>query len=206
MSRRTTRAQSNVRSEEIPNLEEFSNDLGTEGKAIVSIMKKCFLQLEDKFDKILKMKSCEIEKLNGEVASLKEEVSRLNDLVDESDAYERKNSLIISGSSLPVSTRGENCVDVVVGTIREKFKLVLDKNEVSVAYRIGKPPANQNPDRRPILLKLCRRETKINVLQSSRKYVLSTPDSTHNNRDLYINESLTPAQLHILKTLRDIKR
>ena len=38
--------------------------------------------------------------------------------------------------------------------------------------------------------------------------MLSTPNSTHNNRnrDLYNNESLTPARLRILKTLRDIKR
>ena len=204
MSRRTTRSNANLSCEDVPDLEQFSNDLGTEGKAIVLIMRKYFMQLEDKFNEILNKKTSEIEDLHGQVGFLRKEVSRLTDLVDESDAFERKNSLIISGESIPISQKGENCSNLVVDVLKDNLKLVVDMNEINSAYRLGKPPVGQQVDKRPIVVKLCRHDIKKSILQSSRNVFKNSNSSRRGI--LYINENLTPTRLAILKSLRDIKR
>ena len=114
----TRRSNSNASSS---NFEELSSDLSTEGKAIVAIMKTYFSNLESKFSEMLAQKSTEIEHLKSEVKSLKEEVSSLRGLIDESDAYERKDTVILSGLSLPIYIPGEDCSNISREIIKEKL-------------------------------------------------------------------------------------
>ena len=68
---------------------------------------------------------------------------------------------------------------------------------MSAAHRSGAKPRAQKPDRRNIVVKLCRRELKRELLYAS---ISVRPP------DIYINESLTPLRSNLLCALRRAKR
>ena len=60
----------------------------------------------------------------------------------------------------------------------KKLKLQLDL-DISIAHRLGKPPASSVPDNRNIIVKFCQRDTKSQVNQIARAAKVS---------DLYVKE------------------
>jgi hypothetical protein len=80
--------------------------------------------------------------------------------------------------------------------VKEKLKLNILPTDISTAHRIGRKPVNQQPDKRNIILKLCRRDIKRDLLYACRQL----------KPDIYINENLTPARNTILYVLRKLKR
>ena len=185
--------------------------LSAESKHIIETLRKeiqdmkteFITQLNQKCEEVnmlkteLASKSSLMDELNTEVKTLKKDVTQLRNLIDDSDAYERKDTIIISGSSLPTYIRGEDSSSIVREIIREKLRVVVNENDVSTAHRLGRPPTAQNPDKRGIIVKLCRRDVKNNILEASRKMKLN---------GFFASESLTPTRLSILKTLKDIKK
>ena len=47
----------------------------------------------------------------------------MQDIIDENEAYERRESLNFSGSSIPASSSGEICVNLVKDLIAERLSL-----------------------------------------------------------------------------------
>ena len=76
-------------------------DLNESERRIVDSIRFDMNQMKEELLSKLAEKDRIIEKLNGDVSSLKATVSRLEDKIDENDAYERRDTLIFCGKSLP---------------------------------------------------------------------------------------------------------
>ena len=157
-----------------------------------------FNEMKTEMKELLSSNSVEIKKLNEEVNSLRKEVSNLKGLIDDADSYERRDTLIFSGTKVPNSTNGEDCKRVLQELVKSELKIELQPSDISTAHRLGRKPSTQGDDKRPIVVKLCRRDMKRELVFASKK--LPRPAS------LYVNESLTPNRKTILFSLRQMRR
>ena len=69
-------------------------------------------------------KSDLIDELNCEVKSLKKRVAKLEDRLDSNDAFEKKDTLVMSGD-IAISTAGENVAETVINTIKNGLDKIL---------------------------------------------------------------------------------
>lgn len=176
---------------------DWKEKLSEEGKLIVAaISEQLDLMRGEIIDK-LEEKDAQISTLQEEVAVLKTSYSRLEERIDDADAYERRDTILISGSAIPSVTVGENCNALACDAIKNKLKLNVSSTDISTCHRTGKMPTNQQPDKRSIVVKLCRRELKRDILDACRAL---KPDN------LYVNESLTQTRNTIMYALRRAKR
>ena len=182
--------------------------LDIQSKTIIATMESKFEELNSQieslkaeFSLLINSKNEEISALNEQVDFLKARVIKLENSIDDEDAYVRRDTVIFSGSSVPEVKNGEICSNLIHDLVRDKLKINLNHNDISVAHRIGKKPINQGTDKRGIMVKLCRRETKNELISANRNLKSSNANST-----LYINESLTPKRRSILFALRQMKR
>ena len=142
-----------------------------------------FTELRSELLSIVQVNSEKIYSLENEVTGLRKTVSKLEEKLDEQSAFERRDTIIISGKKVPQYAIGENCASKVVDCLKENLKLVVSTNDIAVAHRLGSKPKNQTADHRSILVKLCRRDLKYNIVKSARVSKV---------KDLFVNESLTP--------------
>ena len=147
------------------------------------------------------------------INSLKMHVSQLEKKLEESDAkfeekiecteaYERRDTLIISGSVPPAAT-SEATSKVVIELVKKKFPQVqIENSDISVSHRLqSKRPNRQGVTPPPnIYVKLVRRELKRELIEASRKQ----PRESHDR--IFINESLTPKRTRIRQTLLNMKK
>ena len=147
----------------------------------------------------IRKRDVEISALRSEVSTLKTTVNKLEGMVDDGDAYERRDTVIFSGSAIPAHTTGENCIQIVQTIAKNHLKLELPSNEFNTAHRLGRKPTTQAEDKRSIIVKLCRRDAKRDVIVASRRQGTSPPA-------IYVNESLTPRRKALLMALRKMKR
>lgn len=164
------------------------SDLSEESQKVVNCLVKYF-------DDCLKPKLREIETLKASVVDLQTRVNKLEEEIDNNSAYERRDTLILSGN-IPSASPDEHCKSIVVDLLKNKAFLNIQLEDLSVAHRIGAKPKNQGPDRRNIMFKLVRRDLKTDILHACKN---SKPD-------FYINESLTPTRDRIFFTLRRAKK
>jgi hypothetical protein len=179
-------------------------ELSKDGKLIVEAITRKFDELTLRFSEMKEEFRAEIAKKDEQVSGLQEEVdalklkvSGMEEKVDDADAYERRDTLIFSGSSVPLVTEDENCGEIVRKLVKDKLNLNMAATDISTTHRLGRKPVTQKQDTRNIVVKLCRRDLKGDLLSACRQL---KPDN------LYINESLTPNRSTILYALRKAKR
>ena len=63
-----------------------------------------------------------------------------------------------------MSVTGENCLPLTSEIFKEQLQVVVSQSDVSAAHRGGAKPKTQKPDGRNIIIKLCRRELKRELL------------------------------------------
>ena len=174
-----------------------SSKLSKEGKAIVQLITGHIDILREEFGDIFREKDKEISNLKLELRSLRVKMAILEERHDDADAYERRDTLLISGDGVPHVAAGENCNALVCSIVKEKLKINIFPNDISTSHRTGpKPRSPQVEDKRNIIVKLCRRDFKGELLSACRKC----------KPNFYINESLTPTRSSILYALRKAKR
>ena len=117
----------------------------------------------------MREKDAEISALKETNNSLETRIARLEEKVDDNDAYERRDCIVLSGDGIPASEPGENCIEVGRSLIKEKLKLNFLPTDVSTAHRLGKKPTAQGPDRRKIIMKLCRRDLKRDIIHACKQ-------------------------------------
>ena len=164
-------------------------------KVILTVLMNQF----SKFKELLGSRDEEVRTLKQDVLNLRKDVTRLEDLLDNESAYERRDTVIISGKNIPHGTPTEKSSVVVQKLCQEKFNIQISDADISTAHRLGKN--SQNPDKRPIIVKLCRRDIKREIIVKSRQ-------AQHNvqaRERIYVNESLTPKRKAILHALRNMK-
>ena len=145
----------------------------------------------------LKSKDEKIDSLTREVETLKATVSKLEEQIDSNEAYERRDCLVFSGSSIPPYATGENTINLACDLLKTKLNLEVSPSNISTGHRLGNRSAAQGEDRRPIILKFCRREVKNDITNSCREV---------KPQNFYANESLTPTRSKILYVLRQAKK
>jgi len=173
------------------------DDLSPESQKLVKYFERKVAKLLSEFKLQLESKDKRIATLEQEVCTLKRNVTSLENKMEDTEAYERRDTVIVSGSEVPVVTDGEDTSKVFCTLIKNKVKLMFKPTDISVAHRLGKKPSTQAPDRRSIIVKLCRRELKNDLLQACRA---TKPAG------LYVNESLTQIRSTALYGLRQAKR
>ena len=139
-----------------------------------------------------------IDDLKLEVKALNEKMTKMENLIDEEDAYVRRESLILSGTSVPPATNGEISANVARQVLKDKMKLEINPNDISVCHRLGPKPLNQAVDKRPLVIRFCRRDLKRQILFTKR-------DNDNQNDTLYTNESLTKKRREIMFVLRKMR-
>ena len=145
----------------------------------------------------IKQRDEKIEVLTEELTILKSSVSKLEEQIENNEAYERRDCLVFSGSSVPPCETGENPISLMCGVLKNKLKLEFPESAVSTGHRLGAKPRTQGEDRRAIIMKFCRRETKMEILNACKQV---------KPQNLYANESLTPTRSKIMYILRQAKK
>ena len=93
---------------------------------------------------------------------------------DEADNYERRDTMLIAGDGVPHVTAGENCNALVCSMVKEKLKIIISPNDISTSHRTGpKPRSPRVEDKRNIIVKLCKRNFKCELLSACRKRKLN---------------------------------
>ena len=150
---------------------------------------------------VCKAKDAKIGQLQETCLSLQTNVSLLQDKLDATEAYERRDTIILSGGIPPLAD-AVSTKNVAINIIREKFKDVnIEPNDISVAHRLqSKPSASQSPKPPNIYVKLVRRDLKQELIMASKKQPKQNPNK------VFVNESLTRQRSAVLQTLLRIKR
>ena len=100
--------------------------------------REIFSMLLSFFDGILGEKDERVKILEDKVDVLQNQVKTLEETIDSNSQYERRDTFIVSGQSLPVVTPNENCKSVVQELFRNHLNLNLDTSEINTAHQRGK--------------------------------------------------------------------
>ena len=172
---------------------EVYTDLSDISRRITHEINNKFAQFKEEMIALLDSKDSKIASLEEEIASLKKNLAAVDERCDEADAYERRDTVIVSGGELPDNPAdGENCSQIFCNIIKNKVGLIIKPSDISVAHRLSRKPASQSEVRRGIIVKLCRREVKHDLMKAC--------------KSVYVNESLTPTRNAILYGLRQAKK
>ena len=133
----------------------------------------------------------------NEVAGLKAQIDDLIDQRDELENYGRRNTIVLSGSAIPKTATHEDCYDVVQKMLSEKIGQNLTRGDIDVCHRLPSRKPEDDQIRKPIIVKLVRRETKHTLIKACR---MKKPPN------FFINESLSKTRSKILYVIRKVKK
>ena len=153
--------------------------------------------MQKDFVSVVEQQDAKINELRAEITVMKKQISSLEEKIDDNEAYERRDSLVLSGNAIPPCNNNEDCMEVVKEVVSKHLRYIIQPTDISVVHRLGKKPISQKPDRRNIIIKFCRRNTKMDLLAAARKM---------KPQDVFLNESLTPQRQNISYALRKAKR
>ena len=193
---------------EIPtDWDKMIETLSEESQTLVKILNNI---ISDKFNKEFQdLKKCladkdtEISKLKKDNKHLQETVDNLELRMDELEQYSRRDCVVFSGRGLPPDEEKENTNELVIKMAKEKLGLEIDKSDISISHRLGKPrtphPNTSNSTSmpaRPIIVKLVRRSLKYDFTNACIKKKPS----------ISVNESLTPRRLSLLRSILAVRK
>lgn len=187
--------QSNGSDSDIPEAEHDIND--PEERRMISVFERKMRTIVRDLQAQLQSKDTVISKLEEEVSKLKKKFVTLENKIEDTEAYERRDTVILSGSAVPLAADNEESTKVVTDIIKERVGVIIKPSDISVAHRLGKKPDTQAPDRRNIIVKLCRREIKQDLIKACKAV---------RPKNLFINESLTHTRNTALYGLRQAKK
>ena len=183
--------------------------LSADSKVVISLLKAEFRKFKDEtlhaeFSKfkeematLINGKNEIIEQLSSKLSTLEKHVSTLKEIIDDQEAYTRRETVVLAGPSIPEVSNGEKCGEIAINLIKSKLNLNLTPDAISTAHRLGKKPISQGPDKRKIVVKFTRRDLKRDVVSASRKQVKPA--------QLFVSESLTPARSTLFFALRKMR-
>ena len=105
--------------------------------------------------------------------------------------------MVVSRSDLPAAVDRESSIQVVCDALKTRLNLDLRQCDISVANRICTRPSAATPDKRNIIVKLCRRETKRHIFEACRAV---------KPNNFFVNESLIPTRNSCAYGLRQAKK
>ena len=111
--------------------------LSEDGKLIVMILEQKMEKMVSPLTDEIRKRDEKIEMLEQEVVNLKHGMIKLDEKLNDAEAYERRDVLVVSGSAVPVVTQGENVFNVVSNMLREKLRINVKSSDVSTAHCMG---------------------------------------------------------------------
>ena len=84
-------------------------------------MHELFTVMKTEFQQNCQQNSNRIQSLEDAVRTLNRKLKKLEEKSDESEAYSRRNTIILSGIDLPAGSSTENCIQVVTDIVKSKF-------------------------------------------------------------------------------------
>ena len=113
------------------------DELSDESQKIVTAIVAKMETLKTELFEALAERDKRIEALEREVDTLKTAVCKLEDKIEDAEAYERRDTVVVSGDAVPVAHVGENCANIVSQLVKENLKLEMTPTAISVAHRLG---------------------------------------------------------------------
>ena len=172
------------------------SDLNEEQLLIYSILNEKFQAIFAKLEENLTAKDKNLKEMSDEILVLRKRVVELEDKIEDNESYERRDTVIVSGDGIPAVTDNEDSSKIVTQLIKDKINLIVNPADISVAHRLGRKP-DHGPDKRKIVVKLCRRETKQDLLKACRAVKPG---------NFYVSESLTRTRSTVLYGLRQARK
>ena len=171
------------------------SDLNEKFNNMTDIIKEeCLTACKAKDEKILELQAM--------CTTLQGRYLALEDKLDATEAYERKDTIIISGK-VPAVTEQEHIKDVTINLLNSKLSDVqIEPHDISICHRLQQKRTSPGQAPKPpnIYVKLVRRDLKHALIRASKKQ----PKQALNK--IFVNESLTPARSKIFHTLMDLKK
>lgn len=172
-------------------------DLSEDGKIIVTLLTQQLDMLRNEFKEQMQTKDRVIENMKIEINTLKVRLLKIEDRMDDDVSDERRNTVVFSGTDVPIVAAGENCSDIIRHLTKTNLRINLNPSDIMMTRRLGKKPADINKiDRRSISVQLARGDLKSDILSACRDI----------KPNFYVNESLTPVRSTILYVLRRVKK
>lgn len=157
-------------------------------------------RMKVKFDGLQKQLNSKDEKISNmeqEILNLRKKVDSLQDKLEDTEACERRDCVVLSGSEVPAAIENEKVAKVVSDLVKNKIGVIVKQDDIVSAYRLGKRTDSQAPDGRSILVKFCKKDLKHDLLKACK---------TVKPRNIFINESLTRTRNVALYGLRQAKK
>lgn len=173
--------------------ESLPEDYKTVVKVITEILTTRLSEKIDDLQKELAEKNKQIHLMKNDILSLNCRVDDLELQLDNVDQYERRDTVILTGASLPPETAQENTTNVVTQTVKDQLKINLKESDISVSHRLGPKKQQHN---RPIIVKLVNRSLKHDLVGAC---IQLRPQ-------LYVNESLTPKRRSLLNSILTVRK
>ena len=174
-----------------------SSGSSSDSPITIAYMDQKFSEMEREFTALLEEKVEAINFLRTRVKTLEDQLKKIQDSIDDNEAYERRDCLVLAGPVLPEVSTGELCTNHVVNLVSQKLQININPSDISVSHRLGPKRPSQGPDKRPIIAKLCRRDLKREVLQAARSRRVA---------GFFVSESLTPVRRTIFNALRKMRK
>ena len=207
---RTVSIENNLLKEELEQKSVKISTLETQVKSLLDEKNEVAKSLDFNADAI---KNCEnyVTKIEGLEKNLEEadacknllknKITSLENKIDDMDAYERRDCVVLSGA-VPTLTPNENIKEVTVEIIKTKYRnLNICPEDISICHRMKPKPATNGSQKSPnIFIKFVRRDKKRELIMASKGQAREAQNK------LFANESLTPNRTSILQTLLKIKR
>lgn len=185
-------------SDSVSDVNTLYESLPEEYKTVVKVITEMIStrmndQLSD-LKKEQKVKDKQIDDMQNNITMLTSRVEELEQHLDNVEQYERRDTVILAGSALPPETPQENTTNIVKQVIKDQLKINLHDSDISVTHRLGQKRQQQH--NRPIIVKLVNRSLKRDLVGAC---IQLRPE-------LYVNESLTPKRLGLLKQILAIRK
>ena len=114
-------------SESEQSYEGDSQSLSRESQLVLELMEVKMREVSEEMNRKLAEKAKVIEQLKNEVTALRKDVVALEDRLEEAEAYERRDTIVLSGTELPAATDGENTANTVCSLMKDKVEIVIKK-------------------------------------------------------------------------------
>ena len=116
------------------------NTISADSQIIINVLirefEKVRTEIQDmrgEFMDLLTARNHEIEELRDEVKCLEAKVGELGAYLDDNDAYERRDTVIVTGDGIPEVQRGENCGEITREIMNLKLLFLPQKLELLIA-------------------------------------------------------------------------
>ena len=150
-----------------------------DGKALVPILvslfenlqpnvKSMFHDMKVNFSTLLKKKNVKINIMYNEISTIKRDIEKLEDKLQDDHTLQRRYTVILSSKKLPTPSPNQNILNIVCVLLKDNLIITVITDDISTTQKLG-----GNSNKKSIIVKLYRRDTKNDLVTASRRSKLN---------------------------------